>query len=519
MIKSVNRSLLWSRITVVSCFLGLSACQVLPKSQENDTETYINRDLLTKETSSSQPISAADANVIPNNIWKEIVAGYGFPQVNESYFQNHLRWYSNHQRYLDKVVHQSEPYLFYIKTQLKKNDLPLELALLPIIESAYDPLANSRSKAAGIWQFIPGTGRAFGLTQNHWFDGRRDLIASTDAAINYLTRLHKMFDGDWLLAVAAYNAGEGTVGRAIKRNRHANKPTDFWSLDLPKQTKDYVPQLLALAQVIADPKKYDLKIAKVANEPHFARVSVNKPIDIALAAKMTDMDPHHLRRLNAGHITWVTNTSGNYNLLVPVDSVSDFKTVLAEMPASKPIKIGGEYVVRSGDTLGGLATRHGTTIAAIQAANQLKGTNLRIGQRLAIPGNSNAVASSLGAEVDKSLAASRNKFSHPTKYQVKSGDSLWLIAKKHDLTLAKLLDLNNLTKNSTIKPGQTLIVSETSNVAVIDGKIIYQIQAGDTLNNIAHRFAVPKQKLITWNDVKDESYIHPGQELTIFPDK
>lgn len=508
--KSMIQSPLWSRILIASSIFGLTACQTFSDKQQpssQDNSALINSELLAE----SDDTLLVDA-VPSENLWDAVVSGYGLPSVDHSKIANHLRWYSNNQRYLDRVVDQGEPYLHYIKKELKENDLPLEFILLPIIESAYNPLANSSARAAGIWQFIPGTGRAFGLAQNHWFDGRRDLVASTDAAITYLKRLHNMFDGDWLLAIAAYNAGEGTVSRAVRRNKQANKPTDFWSLKLPKQTQAYVPQLLALAEVVKNPAKYDVAIKSVPNQPYFAQINVNKPIDIAVAARMADMDPHHLRRLNAGHIQWVANTKGNYRILVPLDNVDSFKEVLSEIPSAKPVSIGGTYTVKSGDTLGAIAKRHQTTVAEIQRANRLSSTLVRIGQKLAIPGQQ-AVASSVGAEVDKSMASNNYQV---TEYKVKSGDNLWTIAKKHKITLATLLDYNNLTAKSKIKPGQTLIVKETKNVSVVDGKIVYQIQKGDTLNKIATKFSVPKQKIIAWNKVKDESYIHPGQELLIF---
>lgn len=505
------RSPWWSRLIVTSSFIGLVACQSTPQAPESTSaEAVINRDLLTSADDTLEVETQA-----AEDIWVALVEGFALPKVDEAKLNNHLRWYGNHQRYLDKVVAQSEPYLYYIKKELKKNDMPLELALLPIIESAYDPLANSPSRAAGIWQFIPGTGRAFGLAQNHWFDGRRDLVQSTEAAISYFKRLHGMFDGDWLLAIAAYNAGEGTVSRAVARNRKAGKPTDFWSLSLPKQTTSYVPQLLALAEVVRDPTRFDLSLASIPNQPYFTQVKVNKPIDIAVAARMADLDPHHLRRLNAGHIQWVTNARGPYRILVPIDDVKNFKSVLNELPAVKPPVVNGNYTVKSGDTLGAIAKRNNTTVAAIQTANGLKSTNLRVGQKLALPGQA-VVASSVGQSADKALADARRPQTTTATHKVRSGESLWTIARQHKISVAQLQKLNNLSGNSKIKPGQTLTVATSTNVQVVDGKIVYQIKAGDTLNKIAQQFSVTKQNIIAWNNVKDESYIHPGQELTIF---
>src|SRR5690606_38702133 len=216
--------------------------------------------------------------------------------------------------------------------------------------------------------------------------------------------------------------------------------------------------------------------------------------------------PHHLRRLNAGHIQWVANTKGSYRILVPLDNVENFKDILSDVPSVKPITIGGNYTVKAGDTLGAIAKRHGTSVSEIQRANRLNTTLVKVGQKLAMPGQE-TIASTLGAEVDKSLNVNTSRI-QTTEYKVKSGDSLWTIAKNHKISLAALLELNNLSTKSKIKPGQTLIVGETRNVSVVDGKIVYQIQKGDTLNKIANKFSVPKQKIIAWNKVKDESYIH-----------
>jgi membrane-bound lytic murein transglycosylase D len=446
------------------------------------------------------------------NLWEEIADGYGLPEIHDSKVDKNLRWLSNNQRYLNRITEQSKPYLYYVANELRANGLPMEMALLPIVESAYDPFAVSPSKAGGVWQFMPATARNFGLKQNNWYDGRRDIVASTDAAVRYLKRLNAMFDGDWLLTVAAYNAGEGTIRRAIEKNRKLGKGTDFWSLPLSQQTQSYVPQLLALSKVIADPDKYDLELNVIPNNPYFTTVNVNSPIDLAQAARMADIDPKELRHLNAGYSRWTTDPTGPHQLLVPVADAAQFTLNLDKLPKVAPVQIAGDYKVKPGDTLGAIAKRFGTSVAAIQSANNLKSAQLKIGQSLSIPGQG-ALSSPYAIQAEQEMAQRKQK-NTGTYYTIKSGDSFWTIAKQHNTSVNNLLKWNELPANAKLKPGQKLLVVNAA-PQTTDNKITYQIKSGDTLHKIASRFDVSKQDILSWNKVKDESYIHPGQELTI----
>lgn len=448
------------------------------------------------------------------NLWDEITEGYGFPTVSDAKVDKNLRWLSNNQRYLDRVTEQSKPYIYYIANELRENDMPMELALLPIVESAYDPFALSPSKALGVWQFMPHTGRNFGLKQNHWYDGRRDIVASTDAAVRYLKRLNTMFNGDWLLTIAAYNAGEGTIRRAIERNRKQGKGTDFWSLPLSQQTQSYVPQLLALSKVIAEPEKYDLEMEAIPNNPYFTTVNVSSAVDLAQAARMADINPKELRNLNAGYNKWITDPTGPHQLLVPVADAAQFTLNLDKLPKIAPVQVSGDYKVKSGDTLGAIAKRFGTSVAAIQSANNLKSSQLKIGQGLSIPGQA-PMSSPYAIQAEQEIAQ-RSQKNTGTYYTIKSGDSFWTIARKHDTSVKNLLKWNELPANAKLKPGQKLLVINKPATQTTDNKITYQIKSGDTLHKIASKFDVSKKDILSWNKVKDESYIHPGQELTIY---
>jgi membrane-bound lytic murein transglycosylase D len=237
---------------------------------------------------------------------------------NQPSVQKYVEQYSREEEKLQKITHQASPYLFYVIDQIEKRDLPGELALLPMIESAYLPNVTSPKGAAGLWQFIPGTGRDFGLKQNKWFDGRRDVKLSTIAALNYLESLHEEFGNDWMLALAAYNAGPGTVRKAIKKNLKKGLSTSFWALNLPKETREYVPKFLALAQVVGNPEKHDIDLPELDNKPYFSHVNTGKTQDIKKIAVMADMDLKELKRLNPAFKTFSTLSKGKNELLLPV---------------------------------------------------------------------------------------------------------------------------------------------------------------------------------------------------------
>ncbi|HSC68845.1 MAG TPA: LysM peptidoglycan-binding domain-containing protein [Cellvibrio sp.] len=504
-----------SRLPICLCLtwiIAITGCSTLKKE-----EPRVDASTTQPASPPIDPQSSAQVQEVTSsqgNLWDEIIDGYGLSQVSDAKVDKNLRWLSNNQRYLDRVTQQSKPYLYHVANELRANGIPLELALLPIVESAYDPFATSPSKALGIWQFVPQTGRNFGLKQNHWYDGRRDVVASTDAAVRYLKRLNAMFDGDWLLTIAAYNAGEGTVRRAIDKNRKQGRGTDFWSLPLSQQTQSYVPQLLALSKVIADPAKYELELSAIPNNPYFTAVNVSSAIDLAQAARMAEIDPKELRNLNAGYSKWTTDPTGPHQLFVPVADAAQFTLNLDKLPKLTPVKVSGDYKVKSGDTLGSIAKRFGTSVSAIQSANNLKSSQLKVGQNLSIPGQA-PLNSPYAIQAEQEIAQRQQK-NTGTYYTIKSGDSFWTIAKKHGTSVKNLLKWNNLPANAALKPGQKLLVVDKASTKPEDNKITYQIKSGDTLHKIASQFDVSKTDILSWNKVKDESYIHPGQELTIY---
>jgi len=437
------------------------------------------------------------------DLWQRLRTGL---ELQEHYdnpgIEKQVAWYSNSQTYVDRVMQRGQFFLYHIITKLEANDMPLELAMLPAVESAFDPLAYSHSHASGLWQFIPGTGSRFGLKRDWWYDGRRDPIASTDAAIQYLKYLHNPFDGDWLLALAAYNSGEGNVKRAIERNKRDGKPTDFWSLGLPRETRAYVPQLLAISRIVANPKKHGISLPDVANQPYFTTIQLHEQIDLSRAAKMAGIEADTLYQLNAGYSRRVTHPESPQYISLPIEKTQRFRMALASTPRNEwaPIK---QYVVKSGDTLSGVASVHHIPEKQLRSQNKLKGDFLRIGQKLKIPGTGFDLPS-----------AGKVGF-----YTVKSGDSLWRIARNQNVSIHDIAKWNSLDVKSALKLGKTLKVHVSGESAPASvRKLKYKVRRGDSLYRIASKFDLQISDILEWNKLNQKNYLKPGQRLTLFVD-
>ena len=304
--------------------------------------------------------------------------------INQRSVKDKIAWFARNQDYMDRVSDRAQPYLFHIISKLKERNMPLDLALLPIVESAYHPFAYSPSRASGIWQFIPATGKRFGMKQNWWYDGRRDIIAATDGALDYLQNLHKRFNGNWFHALAAYNAGEGNVEKAIRRNKKAGKRIDFWSLRLPRETRSYVPSLLALAEVLRNNAKYNINFKTIPNKPHFEKIDVGSQIDLATVAKLSGLTMDEVYTLNPGFNRWATDPKGPHRLLIPLDKADAFKQKLATLPKSERITW-KQHKIREGESLGKIAARYQTSVSALKSVNRLKNSRIRAGRSLLIP--------------------------------------------------------------------------------------------------------------------------------------
>jgi membrane-bound lytic murein transglycosylase D len=394
----INHHRLLTLFTIAALLTLLTGCGHFKPATNTQTQDKPSSDIqepatvVTEPQKSLKPGQNSDGTY--NNIWNRVSNGFGFPAIENNQINEQLRWFSQYQQHLTFVVNQSQPYLHYVVSEMEAKGLPLELVLIPVIESSYNPVAVSPGKNVGLWQFTWQTGKNFGLIQNSSYNGRKDAVASTDAAIRYLQALGKMFNHDWLLAVAAYNAGEGTIGRAIAKNKRAGKPTDFWSLSLPKHTRVYIPKLLALAKIIAEPARYHLTIPVVADTPYFAQITLDKQIDLAQAAKQLDMDASTLKKLNSGLNGWLTEPSGRFPLLVPVADAEKFTQQLANLPTATPSRVKEHqnlnapqdyYTVKAGDNLSSIAKAHKMSLSMLLQLNDLSTTSIiKIGKRLLV---------------------------------------------------------------------------------------------------------------------------------------
>jgi len=266
------------------------------------------------------------------SLWNRIRNNFALPRSQKKHHrvQHFVQKFSTQEKNINRIATKAAPYLYLIVEELEKRKMPTELALVPFVESAFEPRATSPKKAAGIWQFIPSTGRQYGLKQDGFYDGRRDIVASTKAALDYLSFLHAEFDNNWMLALAAYNAGEGTVHRAIKRNLRAGKQISFWDLKLPAETSRYVPQILALAEVIGNPEKHDISLTSIQNRPYLTAVDPGKAIDFAKVAKLAEINVKEIRRLNPGYRRPSTHPKGPRELLLPVENAEKLENNLAK---------------------------------------------------------------------------------------------------------------------------------------------------------------------------------------------
>jgi membrane-bound lytic murein transglycosylase D len=466
-----------------------------------------------------------------DSVWDRIRAGYSLPHASNSTVDAQIRFYTSKKKYFYGVMQQAEPYLYFVASEMQANDMPMELALLPFIESSYNPTASSLgNQNVGMWQFGAATGRNFGLTQNNWYDGRRDVVASTDAAIRLLKKLYARFDNDWLLAIAAYNAGDGTIQQAIDKNRRAGKPTDFWSLPLNKTTQGYIPQLLALSKIIADPNVYDFNLYPIPDLPYFVKINVDSQISIADAAQQSALDVALLKKLNAGYKNGLTDPTEPRHVLVPIEAAATFRLQLDSLPKIARVKW-QEHQVKKGESLNGIAKKYGVNAANIQAINSLKTAKLAPGQRLQIPLSPSTESAPAPAVAQHLSPQEKTQDSY---YTVKAGENLWSIAKANNTSVETLARLNNMTSKSALKPGQRLVVQtqvsdsskgnsvKTRATKTNESKdaqtLKYTIKSGDTLGKVAAKYDVSVKQLMQWNKIKDETSIRPKQELIVLVD-
>lgn len=478
------------RVTTLSLLLFfLSACGHLRSSPDKPSTLHHQPDAINTVTEAATPVDIIKANdttpqmasetqqamVAETDLLDRIRAGFKFPDFQSRHIHQYERWNSRHPTYLKNLFQRAEPFLFHIVEEIERRGLPMELALLPAIESAFNPNAISRSSAGGLWQFMPATGRSYGLRQGWWYDGRRDAIAATEAALNYLTTLNKLFNGDWLLTLAAYNAGPGTIQRAMRSNKRRKRGTNYQDLALRSETERYVPKLFALKNIIENPQKLDVKLPFIANQPHFKVFDLPGQINLHRFAEEADIELAALQHLNAGFTRWATAPEGPHRLLVPLQTMSKVVETLENLSANPPVQY-RHHPIRKGDTLSGIAQHYGVSVGALKSANRLSSSSIRAGRSLIVP--------KADSTIEQNLA-----------------------------TLALLKQPNKASNSDLMK--KTPTQAEDANAE--PNRLIHHVVVGDTLWSIAQRYEVQVSQLRFWNKLSDKQILRLDQVLQILP--
>lgn len=407
----------------------------------------------TSSTNKSQNLQSIKTEI---NLWQRIYSRFDIKDENNSRSKKYEKWYSARPEYIERMMDRSQKYLFYVVGEVEKRGMPSEIALLPMIESAYNPIANSRSKAVGIWQFIPSTGRLYGLKQDWWQDKRRNVVDATNAALDYLQKLHALF-GTWDLALAAYNAGEGTVSRAIAKNKAKGLPTDYANLKLPAETKDYVPKLQAIKNIVSNPSQYGLYIDPIPNKPYFTYVEAPAVIDADLAAKFAEISYDEFLLLNSEHRRPLIRTNEKtQKFILPINAADTFVKNLSQN--EKPLVSWNIYQPKRNEKIKTIANKFDMEESDLIKANDLNPQKLIKPSSIILVAKKEGTETNAHQDIDESKIQkdSKTKISvSPNKYKVKPGDTLTKIAKKYGISVNELKDINQITA-SEIQIGSTL---------------------------------------------------------------
>ena len=442
------------------------------------------------------------------DLWRRIEGGlqlqeyYDRPEVREQ-----MQLYANRPDYFEQVGERARPFLHDIVQQIEQRGMPMEIALMPFVESGFNPHAVSTAAAVGPWQFLAGTARSLGLRVDAWFDGRRDPVHATTAALDYLEIQHQRFADNWLLAFAAYNSGPANVSRSLRAIGEDAADVDFWQLPLAAETEVHVPRILALASILDDGGDAGFAFPEIANEETLARVKVGQSASIVLAAEIAGLAPDALRALNPGFRQWWTPPDGGPDFLhLPADRAETLRLALLENPIAIQVRA-ERYQIQPGDTLGEIARAMSVPVALLRSRNGLAGDLIVAGDYLWIPGLDGEAAKELAVVADAPATA-------PRRHTVQPGDSLWAIARRYRLEVDSLARNNGISPADIILPGQQLLLTAE---AVADDLEIYRVRRGDTLGQIASRAGVPLAELLRWNALTDNETIFPGQIIRIAP--
>lgn len=415
--------------------------------------------------------------------------------------------YRERQVELQVTLLQGREFLYPLALAVRDRGMPLEIALLPVVESQLDPTAVSRSGARGLWQLLPATAEHLGLQHDWWYDDSADFNRSTDAALNYLGYLHERFGG-WLLGLAAYNAGEGRIARQMRERRRRGLTVDYWDLELKTETRAYVPKLLALARIIRNPGT--VRLPPVSTRRTFVRLNTEGPLDITQIASLSGVDIERIYRLNPQLRRWATPPRGPHAIYLPIEASQPFSQALRELPADQRRRW-RRHTVQPGETLGMIATRHGSSVALIQRLNDMNDVTIRPGQQLILADHDRQLNRlSVNAAIRQGRLSYAQRPMPGGWHEVRSGDSLWSIAQQYGTSTRTLLAQNSLAGGHRLIPGQLIRIGGADQRR----RVYYEVQPGDMLSLIAERYRVSVNDIRSWNGI-DGSLLRPGQTLEL----
>jgi len=506
--------------------------QVVQAEKAITTQAMATQAMENQLRAETQAVAAIKASLLEtrrnHNAWYRLQQGMQLNAVDNARIRVQLKWFLDHPGYLQRVMERARPILPFVLDELERRNLPSELALLPIVESAYQAFAYSHGRASGMWQIIPSTGRFLGLKQNWWYDGRRDIIESTHAAISYLDSLAQQFDGDWELALAAYNAGPGKIRNAVRYNKKRKRKTDFWHLTkIRNETRAYVPKLFALRELFANPEKYQLDLIPVNNQVSYEVVELDGQIDLALAAELAGITVNQLYQLNPAFNRWATAPNGPHRLLLPREKAEQFKLAVAKVPPSERINW-VRHKIRNGETLSHISKKYRTTVSLIKKVNNIRGNQIRAGKYLMVPTATRSLNTyTLSENSRKAAIQNTNRSGTKRIHIVRPGQSLWSISRNYNVTTQALAKWNGIAPIDTLSVGQKLVVwtraSLSQTVSVNQTRpsnalhtLRYTVRKGDSLYLIANRFNIRVADIKRWNRVG--KYLHPGQKLKLYVD-
>ena len=432
----------------------VSACASAPQPPEVVPESLPAPTVPRADKASTPPPFRAEAHEIKDrlremapidrtapidDLWQRVRYGFAMPDLDNALVRTQTRYYATRPDYLQRIFDRGRLYLYHIVEEIERRGLPSELALLPMVESAFNPMAYSRAHASGLWQFIPGTGKRFELEQNWWYDARRDIVDSTNAALDYLEKLYEMH-GDWQLALASYNWGENAVARAIAKNRAAGKPTDYESLAMPSETRNYLPKLQALKNIIANPEPFGIDIGPIPNQPYFATVTKLRDIDVQLAARLAEMPVEEFIALNPGFSRPVIRASVTPRIVLPADKVDVFHDNLERL-GEKSLVSWKTYHPKPGETFDSIANKHAMSVAQLKEVNGIAARQKQVPRLLVVP-TKDATVRKLPIMYAPPIPVSTRRIFHT----VQPGETLASIAKKHRVSVEDLKRWNGVSK-------------------------------------------------------------------------